>query len=271
MPRVSVTDDVELFYQDLGDGPVVILIHGGCMSYRVWESQVCALLEEGFRVITPDLRGHGSSDKPVSPYTAEMYAADITAFADALGIDTFALVGWSLGATVVSTFASTFADRLNKLVLVSSSIFHSIAPESPGENRNSDLPIEKMLTNQRRNRPQGMERFVSGMFCSDVDEWMIQWLWSIGMQTPMRVAVKTLEIYISPESDTIRAAIANLDVPGAIFHGAQDRSATIAEAESIATKLLSDGKFVSFEESGHVPFIEESRKFNNELVKFLED
>jgi non-heme chloroperoxidase len=270
MPRVPVTDDAALYCQDLGEGPAVVLLHGGCMSHRVWESQVCTLLEAGFRVVTPDLRGHGNSDKPVSPYTAEMYATDIAALVDALDIDEFTLVGWSLGATVVATFTETYSDRLNRLVLVSSNIFDSIAPTSSHEDTD-DLPIEQMLMNQRRNRSRGMERFVSGMFGSDADEWTVQWLWSIGMQTPMRVAIKTLEIYVDPESDTLRRALADLDIPIAIFHGAHDRSAMLADAESIATEVLADGTFVPFEDSGHIPFIEEPTRFNDELVAFLEE
>ena len=270
MPRVSISDDVGLYYQDLGDGSPVLLIHGGCMSHRVWEAQVTTLLNAGYRVITPDLRGHGISDKPVSPYTAEMYANDIAAFVNDLNIDTFALLGWSLGATIVATFARTHADRLSKLILVSSSIFDKIAPLSD-EDADDRLPINEMLANQRQNRPRGMERFVSGMFGSEIDEWTVQWLWSIGMQTPMRVAIKTLTIYVDPEGEALREAVAELDVPGAVFHGAHDRSATLDDAESIAADVLRNGTFVPFENSGHVPFLEEPTKFNNELLAFLED
>lgn len=268
--RVRITDDVALYCQDLGDGPPVVLLHGGCMSHRVWESQVCALVESGFRVVTPDLRGHGESDKPVSSYTAAMFADDIAALCDALDVGPVALVGWSFGATVAAAFAKAHPDRLDRLALVSSSIFSDIArTASAGEGEN-DLPIEKMLANQRRNRPRGMERFVAGMFGRETDEWTHRWLWSIGMQTPMRVAIKTLENYVDPDADSLRTGLAALDIPTAVFHGARDNSATLAEAEFLATDVLRNGTFVPFEKSGHVPFIEESARFDDRLVAFLE-
>jgi non-heme chloroperoxidase len=93
MPQASINNDVALYYQDLGDGTPIVLIHGGYMSHRVWESQVHSLLKAGYRVVTFDLRGHGSSDKPVSPYTAEMYADDIVALVDILNISKFTLFG----------------------------------------------------------------------------------------------------------------------------------------------------------------------------------
>ena len=270
MAMISIADGTSLYCQDLGEGQTVVLLHGGCMSHRVWESQVHSLLEAGFRVVTPDLRGHGASDKPASPYSAEMYAADISALLDALDIETCALVGWSLGATIAATFADDYGDRLDKLVLVSSNIFDIIAPKSDVSSKKR-LPLQKMVENQRRNRPQGMERFVSGMFGTDAEEWTIRWLWSIGMQTPMRVAIKTLKIYDRPKSESLRNALAGLDVPGAVFHGGLDGSATLTDAESIATDVLTDGTFVPFEESGHVPFLEQSEKFEDELLKFLQN
>jgi pimeloyl-ACP methyl ester carboxylesterase len=270
MAFASVSEDVSLHYQDLGVGHPVILIHGGCMSHRVWESQVCTLLDNGYRVITPDLRGHGHSAKPVSPYTAEMYADDIASLMDALDVERAAVAGWSLGATIAATFACHHTARLERLLLTSSNIFHHIAPASETDGGGNRLPLQKMIDNQRCDRPQGMERFVSGMFATNADRWTVQWLWSIGMQTPMRVAVKTLQIYEEPETETIRGAIADLRVPVGVFHGGRDGSATVSEAESIATEIATDGTFASFDESGHVPFLEQPERFNDQLVQFLE-
>lgn len=267
MPRVSVDEEVSLYYQDLGEGPAVVLLHGGCMSHQVWESQVYALLDAGFRVVTPDLRGHGDSDKPASAYDAEMFATDIASLIDTLNIDSFTLLGWSLGATIALTYTGIYNDQVERLILVSSNIFEHISPTNKGSN--SDLPLEKMMANQRRNRPKGMERFVAGMFAEKPDERTLQWLWTIGMQTPMRVALKSLQIYAKPDYGALQETLLNLDVPGAVFHGSNDRSATSADAKAIALELLENGTFVSFENSGHVPFIEESAKFDKQLVSFL--
>lgn len=271
MPRVPVSDDVRLFYQDLGSGPPVILVHGGCMSHRVWESQVHALLEAGYRVVTPDLRGHGSSDKPASPYTAEMYAEDLAIMADRLDLDSFTLLGWSLGSTITSTYAETYGESLDGLVLVSSAIFTRIAAVARDEAVDTDLPIEKMMDNQQYDRPSGLEKFVSGMFSETPDNWTRTWLWSIAMQTPMRVALKMLQIYVDPDHERLHDGLAELDVPGAVFYGEHDRSSSVSDAETIAGSVFSDGRYVPFEHSAHVPFIEQAEQFNNELINFLDD
>jgi non-heme chloroperoxidase len=270
MARVPVGDDVSLYYQDLGSGPPVVLVHGGCMSHRVWESQVHALLEAGYRVVTPDLRGHGDSDKPASSYTAEMYAEDLAVMAEHLDLDSFTLLGWSLGATITSTFADAYGGSLDGLGLVSSAIFARIAAVERDEPVEPDLPIERMLDNQRYNRPSGVKKFVSGMFYETPDEWARNWLWTIAMQTPMRVALKMLQIYIDPDHERLHDGLSDLDTPAAVFCGENDQSSSVSDAKTIARDVFSDGRYVPFEHSAHVPFLEESERFNDELIRFVD-
>jgi len=266
MPYATVQDGVELFYEDLGEGPPVCLVHGGLMSHRVWEAQVTALLEAGFRVIAPDLRGHGHSAKPMAPYTAEMHATDLNALRAALAVDEMALVGWSLGATVGVAYAAAYGDRLTHLVLSSTGIFGGIAQPSGSAD---SLNIDTLLDQQRTGRPAGVAAYVDRMFGADPDEWTRRWLWAIGMQTPQRVALKTLRIYVGADYDAMERTLSSLQVPGATFHGALDGAAPLSAAEHVATDVFVDGTFVPFEGSGHLPFLTETERFNRRLVEFL--
>ncbi len=268
MKRVPVTESVTLACEDVGSGPAVLLVHGGCMSHRVWEAQTKALVDAGYRVIAPDLRGHGASDEPTGGYTATQFAADLSALLDELDVESVALVGWSLGATVASTFVRSNPDRVRALVLVSSSIFQRIATAETDEGTDT-LPLDRLLDNQRRNRPQGMERFVSGMFGTEPDEWTRRWLWGIGMQTPMRAAVDTLEVYRDPDVDALTDGLTALDLPAAVFHGELDSAATIDDAAVVANDVLQNGRLVAFEESGHVPFLEETERFTQALLDVI--
>ncbi|WP_336328598.1 alpha/beta fold hydrolase [Halovenus sp. HT40] len=271
MTHVQVGDDTNLYCQDLGSGPPVVLVHGGCMSHRVWESQVHALLEAGYRVVTPDLRGHGDSDKPVSSYSADMYAEDLAVMVDQLDINQFTLLGWSLGSTIASAFVDAYGESLDGLVLVSSAIFARIGAVARNEDTDTDLPIDRMLDNQRYNRPSGMERFVSRMFNESPDEWTRNWLWNIAMQTPMRVAIKMLQIYVDPDHERLHDGLTDLDAPAAVFYGENDRSSSVSDAKTIARDVCSNGRYVPFEDSAHVPFLEEAERFNDELVAFVDE
>jgi pimeloyl-ACP methyl ester carboxylesterase len=117
---VSV-NGLRLLVQDEGDGAPVMLLHGWPDSHRLWRHQVAALTAAGYRVIVPDLRGFGDSDKPtdLEAYALPHHLADVQAIADQLGIERFTLVGHDWGAAIAWAFASLVPDRLDKLVAIS--------------------------------------------------------------------------------------------------------------------------------------------------------
>ncbi|WP_255152072.1 alpha/beta fold hydrolase [Halorarius halobius] len=269
MPRATVQDGVDLFYEDLGAGPPVLLVHGGFMSHRVWERQVTTLVDAGYRVVTPDLRGHGRSDKPASDYTAAMHAADLEGVRERLGIDAWAVVGWSLGATVAAEYADATPERLTHLALVSTGIFEGLAPDDEDDD-GEGLNVEALVEGQRSDRPAGMAAYVDRMFGGEPEPWTKRWLWSIGMETPQRVAVKTLDIYRDPDYDRLAAALSALDVPCAAFHGKRDGAATPEAAAYVAREVFTDGRFVAFEASGHLPFLAEPERFDDHLLALLD-
>jgi pimeloyl-ACP methyl ester carboxylesterase len=88
-----------LYYEEHGDGPPLILIHGGLASGAMWEPLVPELAKS-FRLITPDSRGHGRSTNPSGTLSYSLIADDIAALIDALGLDRPVVGGWSDGGQV---------------------------------------------------------------------------------------------------------------------------------------------------------------------------
>ncbi|MCY7270445.1 MAG: alpha/beta hydrolase [Sphingomonas bacterium] len=103
------------------DAPPVMLVHGFPESHRTWRDLV-PLLEADLRLIMPDLRGFGASDKPqdVADYTTETLVADLFALADALGIDRFALVGHDWGGAIAWAAAIGGNPRIERLAIINS-------------------------------------------------------------------------------------------------------------------------------------------------------
>jgi pimeloyl-ACP methyl ester carboxylesterase len=114
-------DGVSLAVLDEGDGQPVLLLHGFPDSSHVWRKQVPALTAAGMRVIAPDLRGFGESDKPaeVEEYAISHSVADIVAVFDALGVDRAHVVGHDWGAGVAWALAAFVPARVEKLVVMS--------------------------------------------------------------------------------------------------------------------------------------------------------
>lgn len=117
MPRLQVRGRVRIHYREAGSGPPVVLLHGLGSSGRDWEYQLPAFAER-YRVIVPDLRGAGESDKPRGPYRIADYAEDTWALLDKLGVGRVSLVGLSMGGATAFEMAATRPERVAKLAVV---------------------------------------------------------------------------------------------------------------------------------------------------------
>jgi pimeloyl-ACP methyl ester carboxylesterase len=106
-------------YRDAGDGEVLLLIHGMAGSSETWRSVVPALSKK-FRVVAPDLLGHGQSAKPRGDYSLGAFAVWLRDFLDELGIGRASVVGHSLGGGVAMQFVYQHPDYCNRLILISS-------------------------------------------------------------------------------------------------------------------------------------------------------
>jgi pimeloyl-ACP methyl ester carboxylesterase len=120
MRRIN-SDGVELAVLDEGEGTPVLLLHGFPDSNRLWRHQVPALTEAGFRVIAPDLRGFGDSDKPQEPeaYSFGRLIGDVNAILDDAGVERAHVVGHDWGAAVAWASGLMLPQRVEKLVTLS--------------------------------------------------------------------------------------------------------------------------------------------------------
>ncbi len=112
---------VGIEYEVTGDGPPVVLLHGFPDSGRLWRHQVPALVQAGFKVIVPDMRGYGRSDKPaeVAAYRMDVLVGDVLAVMSAAGAEQAHVVGHDWGAGVAWATALMAADRVERLVALS--------------------------------------------------------------------------------------------------------------------------------------------------------
>jgi haloacetate dehalogenase len=109
---------LKMNYSDTGGNrPLLVLLHGWPQTSQCWQ-KVTPVLAKDFRVVAPDLRGYGLSDKPRGGYDKKTMAQDIHDLIDHLGYDTARLVGHDRGARVAQRFALDYAERLTHLTLL---------------------------------------------------------------------------------------------------------------------------------------------------------
>src|SRR4051794_18949571 len=98
---------IDLYYEDHGSGEPVVLIHGWPLSSAMWERQLPVLVQSGYRVITYDRRGFGSSSKPASGYDYDTLTSDLHTLMEKLDLREVTLVGFSMGGGEVARYLGT--------------------------------------------------------------------------------------------------------------------------------------------------------------------
>jgi epoxide hydrolase 4 len=118
--RYADLGDVQLHYVEAGEGPLVLLLHGFPQFWYQWRHQISALVEAGFRVVAPDMRGYNLSDKPhgVQAYRVELLARDVERLIRTCGEGTATVVGHDWGAIAAWIAAMRLPGRFERLAIL---------------------------------------------------------------------------------------------------------------------------------------------------------
>lgn len=150
MEKVKV-GSLTIAYEEQGEGEVLVLLHGFCGSSAYWEN-LAPLLAASFRVIMPDLRGHGASDAPLGAYTIEQMADDVALLLEALGVEKYVVLGHSMGGYIALSLAQRYNSRLSGFGLIHSTAY----PDS-------DEAKEKRLKAVATINSEGITSFIDGL------------------------------------------------------------------------------------------------------------
>ena len=118
--KTALINDLNFHYVEAGEGPLVILLHGFPEFWISWRHQIPALVEAGYRVIAPDMRGYNLTDSPsrVSQYKIDLLASDVVALIQHAGEQKSHVVGHDWGAAVAWHVAMRYPERVNQLAIL---------------------------------------------------------------------------------------------------------------------------------------------------------
>src|SRR5438552_320427 len=141
---IADVNGTHLYYQTMGRGRPVVLVHGGLVDSRQWDDQMGPLARQ-FLVVRYDLRGYGRSAAPTGPFSP---IEDLRALLDLLKVARATIVGLSLGGMVASGFALEYPNRTDRLVLIGTGLRGDTQP-----------PDEKSLNAYRVGAREGADRY----------------------------------------------------------------------------------------------------------------
>ena len=254
--------EVRLYCRTIGKGQSLVLLHGSFVDGSFWKEQMVTLGRE-FRIVVPDLRGHGLSDKPIGEYTPKVMAEDIRNLLMALGIEGASLLGHSMGARIALQFALHYPKLVRKIVLASG---------SAGPIRNREDVFPKHIKDE----------IGIGTPSFDLTKFNYYEIWySFANPAPHKVEgilekvlktpkhVKSSIASSFPQTD-LRPRLSEIEVPVLVIVGEKDVICPVEEAEYLAQNLP-NARLETVPESGHCLPIEQPVEFNRRVVSFLKD
>ncbi len=248
---------------DRGEGPPVVFVHGVMCSGRFFAPQVEALADR-FRVIVPDLRGHGESEKPSLGHTVAGYADDLRALLDALGVQRPTLVGWSMGSMVGYEYLKRHgADSLAALVIVDQPPSDFVWPDYEFGFFTPEL-LDGTLE-QLQNDPAGLIGMLVGLMLHEPGDDDVAWMSQEMRKVPAAIAASIL---VSQTLKDYRSFLPEIDVPTLVAFGVDDKL-TSPDAATYLADRIPGAKLELFHRSSHAPFWEEPEAFNGALIQFV--
>jgi 3-oxoadipate enol-lactonase len=239
-------------------GPVVMLSNALASDLTMWEFQVPALIEAGYRVLRYDSRGHGHSAVPEGPYSIEMLTTDAVGLMDVLGLEKVHFCGLSKGGMVGQMMGSQHGDRLNSLTLSSTAAY--MAPRE--------------IWNER------IETVRKGGMAVVVDATIDRWFTKAG-QTRLTSSIEKVRSVIlntlvkgfcaccaAIRDMDQREIIRTVSTPTLVMVGENDSGTPVSAAKQIHQGITSSALTI-IPNAAHFVHMEQSSIFNHALLEFI--
>ena len=254
---------ISIAYDDLGGGgDAVVFVHGHPFDRSMWSPQHPLFGKSGWRALVPDLRGYGETTVVPGKTTLDVFARDIAALADHVGIGRLVIVGLSMGGQIAMEFCRQYPQRVRGLVLAATTPQAETAEGKVNRNAMADrllreglMPYaEEVLT--KMVAPRNIEAIpavaekVMGMMRSAPPE---------GAAAALRGRA---------ERPDYRDTLGSLDAPALVVVGDEDGFTTRADAD-LMHGLLRNSELCWMPGVGHMPNLEREAEFNAALKRFL--
>jgi pimeloyl-ACP methyl ester carboxylesterase len=265
MPYVETRDGTRLFVKDWGGaagpqaGRPVLFTHGWPLDADMWEYQMPALVQRGFRCVAFDRRGFGRSDQPGHGYDFDTFADDLAAVIDDRDLRDATLVGFSMGGGEVARYLARHgAERVARVVLIGATL--RPLPEAV---------VGAMTAALCTDRPKFLADGVPSLFAATggqpVSEEMMRWIVGLALRASPLATVACLRVLAQAD---FTSALDVFTMPTLLLHGDQDGSAPIAGARATAA-AIPGSRLVEYPGQPHGLFLTERDRLIGDLLAFL--
>ena len=273
MQFVTMKDGTQIFYKDWGTGQPIVFSHGWPLSADAWDAQMLFLLQQGYRVVAHDRRGHGRSDQPTQGHEMDTYSDDLATLMDLLDIKEATLVGHSTGGGEVARYVGRHGTaRVSKVVLIGAVPPLMIKTEANPHGLPIDV-FDVIRQSMATNRAQFLKDLALSFYGynrpgAKVSQGVIDSFWAIGMMGGIHCEYECIKAF--SETD-FTEDLKKFNVPTLFIHGDDDQIVPIGDSAMIASKLVKNSTLKRYRGASHGLCTTMPHQVNAEILAFLAD
>ncbi len=261
----QLPDGRQLRWFEAGQGRPLVLLHGWAMSAAVF-SELAALLSSDFRLLIPDLPGHGHSSPPLKA-DLETIAADLEAWLETAVKGPFALLGWSLGGMLALQIAARKLSPVDRLLLVATT--PRFTQDEAWEFGLPAVQVRALARNLERRFEATLADFFMLAFAGEkISAERLRTIRTFAVrQSPVPERGAALGFLSLLAVHDQRANLAELHLPVLLLHGDLDQITPISAGRALA-EMLPHGELLEFHGVGHCPFLSQPQKTAASILEF---
>jgi non-heme chloroperoxidase len=275
MPVVRVgsqnSSGIDIYFEDHGSGPPVILIHGYPLDGRSWEHQERALLEAGYRVISYDRRGFGQSSKPTTGYDYDTLAADLAVLIDHLDLTDINLVGFSMGTGEVTRYlGSRGSARVRKAALLGALPPFLLKTDDNPQGVDGQV-FDRIKAALAADRFAYLETFLNDSYNADVlgGTRISDQAWYAAFVAALAASAHATYACVDTWLTDFRPDLHKIDIPTLVIHGTDDRILPVAATAQRLPGLINDIRVITIDHGPHNITWTHPDDVNTALLSFL--
>jgi non-heme chloroperoxidase len=272
MPTITTKDGVDIFYKDWGSGQPIVFSHGWPLSADDWDNQMMFFLQQGYRVIAHDRRGHGRSTQVADGHDMDHYADDLAALTAHLDLKNAIHVGHSTGGgEVVHYLARRGQQDVYKAAIISAvpplMLKTDANPEGLPKSVFDELQAQLAANRSKfyRDLPEGPFYGFNRPGVKPVEATIANW-WRQGM---MGGAKAHYDGVVAFSQTDFTEDLKKITIPVLVMHSKDDQIVPYVAAGPKSAALLKNGTLITYENFPHGMPTTQADTINADLLKFL--
>jgi non-heme chloroperoxidase len=270
---VETRDGTRLYWTQWGPGartaaPTVLFLNSGGMPTQMWDYQMTAFADQGYRCFGVDRRGHGRSDCPASGYDYDTFAEDLATVITTLDLHDLTVISHSMASGEIVRYLSRHGGaRVARMALLS--------PTTPFLLKTADNPngipeeaFAALRDSWRKDYPKWVADNTAPFFVPETSPALMRWCAAMLAQWPARFAIACNEAITRTD---FRGELRKISLPTLVIHGDRDASAPLALTGKPTAELIPGCRFKVYEGAPHGLIYTHMDRLHVDILQFIQD